>query len=396
MKKIFILFAVSLFYLNSIYSQWIPVGQNSALGGDIMALLEFNDVLYAGGTAYLFRSTDEGATWSGHFSQFAYAWSLTEANGNIYCGLSFTPQTKGVYKSTDNGLNWNLTSLSDKAIYSMASDNSQILAAADRIYQSTDEGQNWNAISNGLTGYLAKSGNRIYCGWSGLWVTDDNGINWSLINNNAGISVLANDSLVLFGTQDGKIYRSTNYGQSWQTVFDIPGAYVLCLHKYEQNIFAGTDSGFFASTNMGESFYDKNNNLGLSRIQSIMIYNDYIYAANGNYAAVPVSVWKRPLQEVLNVETNSSELPDQYSLEQNYPNPFNGTTTIRYRIPKRGNVTLKIFNSLGKEITTLVNRFEDEGEKSVNFDAGNLSSGVYYYRLQADDFTAVKKLILLK
>lgn len=396
MKKIFVCTAAFLLSFNSLKSQWIPVGEGTALGGDIMALLEYNNILYAGGTAYLFRSTDEGITWSGHFSQFAFAWSLTQSNGKIYCGLSYTPQTPGVYKSTDNGLNWVLTSLSNKAIISMASDNSQVLASADRIYQSTNEGQTWNAISNGLTGYLAKSGSRIYCGMSGLWVTSDNGVNWNLINNNAGISVVAEDSLVLFGTQNGEIYRSTDYGQNWLKVFDYPGAYVYCMHKYQQYVFAGTDSGFFVSTNSGESFYNKNENLGQSRIQSIMVHNDFIYAANGNYFAVPVSVWKRPLQEVINVEINLYELPDYYSLEQNYPNPFNGMTMIKYRIPQRSYVTLKVFDLLGREITTLVNSLEDAGEKSVNFNAGNLASGIYYYKLESEATAQIKKMVLIK
>jgi hypothetical protein len=93
----------------------------------------------------------------------------------------------------------------------------------------------------------------------------------------------------------------------------------------------------------------------------------------------------------------------EYALEQNYPNPFNPGTTIRYQLPKDGLVTLKIYDILGSEIATLVNEEKIAGKYEVNFDASNLASGVYVYRiaiqsgkLQAGEFVNSKKMILLK
>ena len=88
--------------------------------------------------------------------------------------------------------------------------------------------------------------------------------------------------------------------------------------------------------------------------------------------------------------------PDEFTLYQNYPNPMNPTTTIRYRIPKAGNVTLKIFDMLGAEVATLVSKYQSEGNYEVNFDASELSSGVYLYQLRVNNFIATKKMILLK
>ena len=93
-----------------------------------------------------------------------------------------------------------------------------------------------------------------------------------------------------------------------------------------------------------------------------------------------------------------------YDLFQNYPNPFNPTTTITYQIPKDGHVTLKIYDVLGNEIKTLVNEYRATGRYNVNFDASNLASGVYIYRIQVNDpsassgqaFVSSKKLLLLK
>ncbi len=87
---------------------------------------------------------------------------------------------------------------------------------------------------------------------------------------------------------------------------------------------------------------------------------------------------------------------ETYDLAQNYPNPFNPSTTIKYQIPNAGNVTLKVYDILGREVTTLVDEFKNEGRYEVNFNAGKLASGVYIYTIKSNDFTASKKLMLVK
>ena len=89
-------------------------------------------------------------------------------------------------------------------------------------------------------------------------------------------------------------------------------------------------------------------------------------------------------------------IPVEYRLKQNYPNPFNPATTIEFSLPKSGNVTLKVFNVLGKEVATLINGQVESGKHKVNFDASNLNSGVYFYRIDAGNFIDTKKMILLK
>ncbi|HSW55392.1 MAG TPA: T9SS type A sorting domain-containing protein, partial [Ignavibacteriaceae bacterium] len=96
------------------------------------------------------------------------------------------------------------------------------------------------------------------------------------------------------------------------------------------------------------------------------------------------------------INFDGTTLPVAYSLEQNYPNPFNPSTTIRYQIPKEGMVTLKVYDILGAEVVTLVNEEKAAGKYVVNFDANRLASGVYLYKLQADEFVSVKKMVLVK
>ena len=79
-----------------------------------------------------------------------------------------------------------------------------------------------------------------------------------------------------------------------------------------------------------------------------------------------------------------------------YPNPFNPSTTLNYQLPVDGMVSLKIYNELGQEIKTLIDEFKSKGNYNINFNASNLSSGIYFYKLQSGDFVSIKKMVLMK
>jgi predicted esterase len=96
------------------------------------------------------------------------------------------------------------------------------------------------------------------------------------------------------------------------------------------------------------------------------------------------------------IKENEDPFPRQFLLSQNYPNPFNPTTVISYQLPANSFVVLKVYDVLGREVKTLVNEVQETGRYSVAFDAAGLSSGVYFYRLQAGSFSQVKKMILIE
>ena len=83
-------------------------------------------------------------------------------------------------------------------------------------------------------------------------------------------------------------------------------------------------------------------------------------------------------------------------LKQNYPNPFNPSTVIEFSIPVEGNVSLTVYDMTGKEITKIVNGYKLKGNYSVNFDASELSGGVYFYELKSEGFTQTKKMLMIK
>ena len=88
--------------------------------------------------------------------------------------------------------------------------------------------------------------------------------------------------------------------------------------------------------------------------------------------------------------------PIQFELAQNYPNPFNPSTTIKFAIPQSSEVTLKVYNALGQEVSTLINQFMESGVHTINFDASSLNSGIYFYKLDANQFSDVRKMTLIK
>ncbi|HBQ59643.1 MAG TPA: hypothetical protein DD671_08470, partial [Balneolaceae bacterium] len=98
----------------------------------------------------------------------------------------------------------------------------------------------------------------------------------------------------------------------------------------------------------------------------------------------------------LSVSNELDEMPEKFALEQNYPNPFNPTTVIQYSVADVSNVQLQVFDVLGRRVATLVNEVQAPGAYTVNFNARNLSSGTYFYRIEAGDFSSIKKMMLIK
>ena len=229
----------------------------------------------------------------------------------------------------------------------------------------------------------------VFHSTNGGYNFDSSGVKWM-----KDILVSYKDS-ILYGYNDYKLYRSSNKGIGWDSVQTNIRFSTLEVNPDLPNILYGGDSlGVYRSTNYGTNWYLYNNSFTPSKI-IIGISKD---AGTGDtfYVVTKKNVYKVWASFIVNEEGQSSLLPDKYQLYQNYPNPFNPVTNIKFDLPKNGFVTLRVFDILGRENTTLVNENLNAGSYETSWDGSNYPSGVYFYKIVTDEYSDVKKMLLVK
>jgi len=327
----------------------------------------------------------------------------------------------GLLRSTDSGTHWKRvdSSFSNSSITSLTISGTVILAATyDGLYRSTNNGTTWEQANSGLPSvpYYPRAinfsvvGSKIFAGSSSpatIFLSTDNGSSWTDIGNEgieplSGISSIASVNANLFATTYYGIYISTNNGSSWTAVNVDPTSLVnSSLAVSGTNLFVGNAKGVFMSSNYGQTWEDINagfpkfslNNIvpASSNIRTLFISGINLFAGTNG-----IGVWRRALSEITGVNENGDELPKKYALEQNYPNPFNPSTTFSFSISSESFISLKVFDILGSEVATIISQEMPAGKHSHQWNASSLSSGVYFYRLQAGSFIETKKLVLLR
>lgn len=405
-SSVLILLLVWLFIApNPLRSQWIYSG----LSGGINTLAASGSNLFAGSRGSVYLSTNNGVSWnsvSGGLPGNHDITSIVISGTNIFAGSD----AYGVFRSTNNGSNWiavnnGLTTLYVNSL--LVFDNSLYaatnLTAGGGIFRSTNNGTNWTTASNGLpfNSFISFQilGTDIFVGslGSGVFRSTNGGTSWLAagLSNYWVYSFAVSDINLFAGAPNSGIFRTTNYGTNWVYTSNglptYPGIYAMT--SVGKNIFAAVyDSGVFRSTNNGKDW--ESINTGLPKNSSFicfLIYNGFLFAGTQME-----SVWKRPLSEIISVQTLSTEVPANFRLEQNYPNPFNPVTNISFKLPSRAFVSLKIFDAAGKEVASLISEELGAGSFVTQWDATGNTSGFYFYRFQAGLFDETKKLILLK
>ena len=408
----------------------------------------------------IYRSTDDGQNWFQTYSDYldqnaqitslAAIWDHSNGLHLLACGAwSPLPRVQNyhmVLASTNEGVSWTTTYADTvQNFLSIRTSSSGVFLSVYRadfplflIFRSTDDVGTWVAVDTPrvyMRG-LCSDGDKIYTGGTDnifyghqailtnfIRVSTDNGASWSSVKSpldSTKIPHLVTDTLslisslyaagphLLVGMQayffstslsdeyyanGGGLFHLVQSDSTWHLVdSSLMGRSVLGFAASGSTIFAATDSGVFRSADYGTTWNDISSGMNNICVQSLFVSGSYLFASTSN------GLWKRLLSEITAVDHDQATvvIPERYGLSQNYPNPFNPATTIEYQLPKKGKVTMKVFDVVGREVRTLVNGTQDAGSYKVRFDGSTLSSGVYFYKIQAGKFSDVKKLILMK
>ncbi len=404
-----------------------PISPGQAV---VTLALSPSGTVYAGsGGTGVYCSTDRGVSWSPRQSGFvaSIVQSLLRVSDNsIYagtygCGLhhttdggaswGFIPTTSGAYLVNslavdDSGKilvgTWGYGILrrpgTDTSwqpmvygyFYSVASSRGGvILAGADqgRVHHSTDYGKTWTAdsVTNSAVFSVADGGDGyLYAGTflKGVFRSSDSGKTWAqkntgLTNLNVRGFLVRQDGILLAGTDNG-MFRTTDRGESWTSVTSGLSSVRSLLPVGASRIVAVGWKGVSFSSDGGTTWGLVNDGLWPSDARSIAIdAGGYLYVGMAN-AGVFKSVAATAVDEM-----SESPVPAECRLWQNYPNPFNPATTIGFDLPSHSHVILTVFNTLGQQVARLVDGEMDAGHHRVVFDGRHLSSGMYFYRMQA-------------
>jgi hypothetical protein len=187
------------------------------------------------------------------------------------------------------------------------------------------------------------------------------------------------------------IYKSVDDGATWQKLINSSNYEYKSngIYTSNGNVLIGVlGAGIYGSTDMGNTWQFYNDGLqSLYGFVLVQAPNGTIYATSGD------GVFKNT--GVTDIGNDGTVL-NNFHLEQNFPNPFNPSTSIQYAIGSTQFVSLKIYDVLGNEIATLVNEEQNAGSHSIDFNASQLGSGVYFYRLETGIFSETKSMILIK
>ncbi len=194
------------------------------------------------------------------------------------------------------------------------------------------------------------------------------------------------------GTYDG-VFRSTDNGANWTAGVNtgLTNTYVRSFAVSDTNLFAGTYGGVFRSTDNGANWTAVNTGLTNTDVRSFAVSDTNLFA--GTYGG---GVWRRSLSEMITSVEHSRSIPAAFRLGKNYPNPFNLSTTITFSLPLAAVVSLKVFDALGEEVSTLVSGEMSAGTHALQWNAMRLPAGMYFYRLQAGSINEMKKITFLK
>jgi len=390
----------------------------------------------------IFATSDEGLTWNHVFHESKTVYDMVFLNDEI--GFAFS-RFWGcyIYKSVDGGTSWTKVfngenwggndSISGNIeafdMYFLNEDVGWLVgeyhsdSTFTAILSTTDGGENWDFEYKNYDKHIFLS---IYCldqnhrwavGGSGLIAKHTVSAGWRTVDSPTDLplrTVLFSDEKTgwIAGGYRGGRYeyqtiwlKSIDGGENWEELtgfnylindifFINPDiGWAVGENEYRQGVILETKDG-------GENWMVHTDTLS-APLNAIHFKDGYGWAVGGRssleFSKTPSIILKTFDSGATWVNHETDEIyPTKFKLSQNHPNPFNPSTTINFTIPKSEIVKIDIYNTLGQRVKTILNKRVQAGEHEIEFEAKNLASGIYYYRIEAGDFQDVKKMILLK
>jgi photosystem II stability/assembly factor-like uncharacterized protein len=335
------------------------ISNNEALDITCLAISPKNEIFAGTAQQGIFRSINEGITWSKIDSGNWYNANsilITQQN-TILIALHDGGSNNVIRRLTVNSKNWDTQYVADAVEIRNLFSNKKGTIYANGIYQSYDEGQTWSK--------------------------HDSGEYWG--SYSSAIDSLGN---IFVGGTEGHISLSSDDGITWKAVSVDSGKnypiLALAIDK-NNNIYAGASySGIYFSSDHGNTWMKTNTGLGINNVHALAIDNEgYIYAATDGLGVF------RSVNSTLTVKQ-----PTFVQNQSNFPNPFSQSTNIAFTIPQQTFASLIIYDVLGKEVATIASRVFEAGKYEIPFDASALPSGMYFYKLDAGTFSTMKAIIL--
>jgi len=382
-----------------------------------------NGNIITGLTGGVYLSTNNGSTFTqsdaGVTNTFV---NMIKCHSNGYLFLGTFPMSgaplSGIFRSTNNGQNWSVAmsgltyQFNNVLDFAFNSGGDVYAATNDNVYKSTNLGNNWVKTANGITNSLVYSiavnqqSGYVFAGTygSGMFRSTDGGASWVVINTGlTATQIMAleitSGGYIFAGANGEGVFRSKDNGNSWEQVF---GSSSMLLQAWRiainqsGHIYAGivggqiVNLGVWRSTDNGENWTQVSDGIFYPFVDALA-FDSQGYAFAGSLGG---GLFKSTSSTP--VVNGNIEIPKTFSLEQNYPNPFNPVTTIKFQIPERKFVSIKIINSLGKEVAEPINNYLSAGQYSIQWNASQYPSGVYFCRMQSGNYKETKRMILVK
>ena len=368
-----------------------------------------------GSSGVFLRTVNGGATWQEDFASPQWAWSLCFLSPNLgWVGDGFSGYMR---KTTDGGFTWQYKSVPSYSrmmdIFFLNQNLGWAVGNYGHILKTTDGGETWNHQNSGVTQEL----NDVEfidenIGWAvgmnGVVLHSTNGgTTWFYQGNQVendlyGLSCKSSQLGWIAGSNGIVLFTDNGGGDP------LPVELISFKADYFENIVNLSWATASELNNLGFEVERKSKSEKWDKIAFIFGNGTTTETKHYSYKddlkdVVVTKVYYRLKQIDLNGEfeySNEIEIdinvPIKFQLNQNYPNPFNPTTTIKFQVPIKSNVSIKIFDVLGREVEVLVDEVKEAGFYNVLFDASKLASGVYLYSIQTENYSNTKKLILIK